>query len=154
MADDTTEKTGFVGGVFLQRGDGGSPEIYTKVCSVFSISGLGETNDQVESTTFCSGAYKEYIAGLSDGAQITLECNFRADGSDEQITQQSMIADVKAKALRSFEISADGDGDGADNIRFTFQAVCLSWTLNPSPSAKNSISFGVKVSGPVSIWTA
>lgn len=144
-----TETKGFVGGVFMLRGDGGSPEAFNKICSVFSISGLGTTNDLVDATTFCSGGSKEYIAGLADGAQVTLGCNFRADGSDEEQTQKSMIDDVDARAIRTFELTADGDLDGVDNERFSFQAVCVGWNLAPSPTAKNAINYVIKISGPI-----
>lgn len=149
MADAENEAKGFVGGVFLYRGSGGSPEAFDKVCSVFSISGLGLTNDLVDATTFCSAGVKEYIAGLADGSQITLGCNFRADGSDEDLTQRAMRADVAARAIRSFELAADGDLDGVDNTRFSFEAVCVGWSLAPSPTAKNAINFVIKISGPI-----
>lgn len=144
----TTPK-GFVGGIYLERGDGNSPEGFTRVCSVFSISGLGVTNDQVDATTFCSGGFKEYIAGLADGAQITIECNFRADGLTDDVQQQAMRTDVNQKAIRDFRIAADGNLDGVIDRYFYFSGTCLSWVLNPSPSAKNSISFGVKISGAI-----
>lgn len=144
-----TEVKGFVGGVFMLRGDGGSPEIFTKICSVFSISGLGTTNDLVDATTFCSLGTKEYIAGLADGAEVTLGCNFRADGSDEETTQRSMMDDVDNRAIRTYEMTADGDLDGIDNERFSFQALAVGWNLAPSTSAKNGVNFVLKISGRI-----
>lgn len=148
-----TQAKGFVGGVKFARGDAGSPELFSILCSVFSISGLGQTNDQIDATTFCSAGTKEYIAGLADGSEMTIELNFRADSSTEQTAQLAMIQDVKNKAVRSFRLSADGDNDGIDEVVFDFQCTCISWTLNPSPSAKNSVSFGLKISGDILIST-
>jgi hypothetical protein len=64
-----------------------------------------------------------------------------------------MIADVQAKAKRNFEIRCAGDPDNPDDIKLTFHftATCLSWTFTPSPSAKNAISFGVKISGGIEV---
>lgn len=70
----------FVGNAFLYRGDGGSPEVFTRVCQAFGISGIGQTNEQVDATTFCSGGVKEYIAGLADGTEVTLELNLEKIG--------------------------------------------------------------------------
>lgn len=141
----------FVGNAFLYRGDGGSPELFSRICQAFGISGIGQTNEQVESTTFCSGGSKEYIAGLSDGSEVTIELNLETIQPDAQVIYD-MIQDVKDKAIRAFELRFDGDADGADDdLTFHFLATCLSWTVNPSPSAKNSISFTVKISGDITV---
>jgi len=144
----------FVGRAFLYRGDGGSPEAYTKICAVFAMSGLGQTNEQIDATTFCSNGSKEYIAGLADGSEVTFELNFETVDPTKTIIQ-SMITDVKNKAIRAFEIRVDGNNDGNENdFIFTFTGTCLSWTFNPSPSAKNSISFTIKISGDIVITAA
>lgn len=135
----------FVGNIFLARGDGGSPEAYTRVCQVFGISGVGQTNEQIEATTFCSGGIKEYIAGLADGQECTLELNFETAAQ----AIKDMIADVKAKRVRSLRLECDGNGDGVVDLYISYQATCLSWVLNPSPNAKNTINFGFKISGDV-----
>lgn len=147
----TNATDAFVGNVFLWRGNGGSPEDFTQVCQTFGISGLGEANEQIEATTFCSGGVKEYIAGLADGTEFNLELNFIAKDTADRAIQAQFIADVKAKRVRSFEVRCDGDNDGVTDMTFHFRATCLSWTLNPSPSAKNSISFGLKISGSIDI---
>lgn len=143
----------FVGNAFLYRGDGGSPEVFTRVCQAFGISGLGKTNEQVESTTFCSGGIKEYIAGLADGSEVTLELNLETIQPTSQVILD-MIADVNNKRQRDFELRFDGDGDGQDDdLTFHFTMTCLSWTVNPSPSAKNTITFTGKVTGDINITT-
>lgn len=146
-------RNAFVGRMILYRGDGASPETFTPVCEAFGISGIGETNDQIDSTDFCSGGSKEYIAGLSDGSEITLELNFVAGigAAAEMAIQAAFIADVKNKAQRDFQLRCDGDGDGVTDLTFHWTATALSWTLNPSPTAKNAISFGLKISGGVDI---
>ena len=143
----------FVGNVFLYRGNGGSPQDFTIVCEAFGMSGIGEANDQIDATDFCSGGNKEYIAGLADGSEITLELNFIAKQVGALQIQGQFIADVKNKAVRDFQLRCDGDGDGITDLTFHFAATALSWTLNPSPSAKNSISFGLKISGGIDITT-
>lgn len=150
MADAENEANGFIGAVFLYRGDGGSPETFDKVCSASAISGIGVALDLVDSTTFCSpGRAKQNIAGLADGATITVTCNFRADGGVDDLQQRLMRADGNVGALRAFELGADGDLDGAENLRLSWEAVCTGWTLAPSVDGKNSINFTYKITGPI-----
>jgi hypothetical protein len=139
--------------MILYRGDGASPENFTPVCEAFGISGIGEANDQIDATDFCSGGAKEYIAGLSDGSEITLELNFVASvaAAAQMAIQAAFIADVKNKVQRDFQLRCDGDADGVTDLTFHWTATALSWTLNPNPTAKNAISFGLKISGGVDI---
>lgn len=147
----TTATDSFVGNTILWKGDGASPENFTSVCQVFGISGLGEANEQIDATTFCSGGVKEYIAGLADGTEFNLELNFIAKNTADRVTQAEMIQAVKQKRVVSYELRCDGDNDGVVDLTFHFRATALSWTLNPSPAAKNSISFGNKISGSIDI---
>lgn len=146
-------KDSFVGHVYLYRGDGGSPENFERLCEVFGISGLGETNELIDATDFCSDGVKEYIAGLADGSELTVEANFIAKDVAAMVLQNQMIADVKNKTLRDFQLRCDGDLDGVTDLTLHYAAVPLSWTLNPSPTAKNSISFGFKISGGIDLTT-
>jgi hypothetical protein len=145
-----TDGDAFVGRVKMYRGDGGSPEAFSVVCAVAAMSGIGQKNEQQESTTFCSGGFKEYIAGLADGSEVTWDLNLGTRLSSWP-TIRAMINDVKAKAIRTFEVRADGNGDGVDDVVFMFAATCLSWNLSPNVSAKNTISFGCKISGDITI---
>ena len=138
----------FVGNIFLERGDGGSPEAFTRVCQVYGISGVGEQNELQEVTTFCSGGSKEYVGGLADGTEITVDCNFETY-QWELGALSAMIADAKARTVRSLQIVAD-DGVNAA-VTFSFSALCMSWELGPSVDAKNTIKFGFKISGAVTI---
>lgn len=135
----------FVGKIYLERAGDGSPAVYTRVCQVFGIGGLGQTNALVDSTTFCSGGSMEYIGGLADGSEVTLNLNFETNAQ----VILDMIADVKAKRNREFVVVADDETNPA--MRFYFNAACLSWTLGPSVDGKNTIDFGIKVSGDINI---
>ena len=137
--------TGFVGNMFLERGDTGSPVSYTRICEIFGISGLGQTNSLVDVTTFCSGGNREYVGGLADGTEVTLEANFSTTSNEIK----AMIQDVKDKAVRDFRVVVDENGDGNADQAFYFSGTCLSWTLNPSVDNRNTISFTIKISGDI-----
>lgn len=131
-----------VGKMYIERGDGASPEVFDRICQVFSIGGIGQTNDLVDATTFCSGGNREYIAGLADGQEVTLEANYEQDSLD----LAAMIADVKNRLALNYRLVI---GDGSPVEGFGFAAIPLSWVINPSVDDKNTVSFGLKISGDV-----
>ena len=134
----------FVANVYFERGDAASPEVFTRICQVFDISGLGETNALVEATTMCSAGSREYIGGLADGAEITIEGNYEQGDTD----LAAMIADQKAKTAKNYQIVVE---QNSPSETFSFSAIPLSWTLNPSSDDRNTISFTFKVSGAITI---
>lgn len=134
-----------VGGIYFERGGDGSPMTYTRVCEVFSISGLGETNALVETTTFCSDGNREYIGGLADGTEVTIEANY--DDASSGLVQ--LINDAKAKVVHDYRVVVE-DG-GSPQTTLTFEAIPLSWTLNPSVDDRNTISFTYKISGAITL---
>lgn len=134
----------FVGDIFFERGNTGSPQTYTRICQVFGISGLGETSELIEATTFCSAGSKEYVAGLADGEEIGIECNYEQGDVD----LLAMIADVKAKANREYQIVVE---DSSPAEKFQFQGTPVGWVLNPAVDNRNTITFTIKISGEVTV---
>jgi len=134
----------FVGNIFFERGDAASPETFLRICQVFGIDGLGETNAIVEATTMCSEGSREYIAGLADGSEISIEANYEQNDTDLEL----LIADVKAKNVRNYQVVVE---DVSPAEVFSFAAIPLSWTLNPSVDDRNTITFTYKVTGAITI---
>ena len=134
--------TAFVGDIFFERGDGASPEVFTRICQVFSIDGIGETNALEESTTMCSAGSREYIGGLSDGAEFSIECNYEQDGTD----LDQLRTDVRAKTAVNYQVVVE---QLSPSELFAFAAIPLSWTLNPSVDGRNTMTFSFKISGAV-----
>jgi hypothetical protein len=135
-----------IGNWKFRLGTTSSPPTYNDVEEVYSISGLGKTNNLVDATSFDSPTgTMEYIAGLADGSEITVECN-RIPEESPPTEQGNMIAAVNTGANRAFQIAYVAD---SPEETFTFTGVPLSWTLTPSTSDKNTIAFTVKVSGDI-----
>lgn len=132
----------FVGAAFLAVGNGDSPEVFTTYCEIDTIGGIGQKNDQVEATTFCSNGTKQYIAGLSDGNEVSFSANYSL--TNEQ--QEQLITDVENKANRAFQLTM---GNESPQRIFQFVATMLSWEVDPSVSAKNVIKFTGKITGPI-----
>lgn len=135
----------FVGGVYLARGGGGSPETFTRICQVFGLSSFGAKNTLVDATTMCSGGAMEYISGLSDGSEIAADMNYESLDA----VQLAMIDQVAAKAIGDFVLQVEGTTAGVTDVTFAFQARYLGWELKPSVAGKNTITFSLKISGPI-----
>jgi hypothetical protein len=133
----------FIGNIFFER-EGSTPGQYDRVCEVFSITGVGEANALEDVTTFCSGGFREYIGGLADGEEMSIESNYGTSNSLSRL----MINDVKAKTNKNYRLVIE---DGSPTTIMSFAGTPLSWVLNPSVDSKNTISFTVKISGEVTI---
>lgn len=134
----------FVGEWYLEVGDGESPETFTRYCEVTSMSGLGQVNDLIDATTVCSGGSRQYIGGLADGQEVTVEANY----SQDDTVQSGLITDVKNKTTRNFQVVIE---EGSPDKTFSFAAAMLGWTLVPSVDDKNMIQFTFKISGDITI---
>lgn len=126
----------------LQLGQADSPETFQTIEEVLSLSGFGKTNELIEVTNFDSGLTKEYIAGLADGAEITAECNYYQAATN----QQALITAVDAGSTRNFQLQNQVPSPAEV---FSFAAVCLSWTIEPSPTEQNRITFTLKITGDI-----
>lgn len=136
--------SGFTGGLTFQMSNGASPEVYTTIQETKSLSGLGKTNPLIDVTSFDSAA-REYIAGLADGSEISVEC-VRTHASPNP--QDALIAIVDSKTTRNFKLTLT---DGTTPVVYTFAGVPLSWTITPSFDDANMIAFTLKISGDITV---
>ena len=137
----------FIGGVtFARLNISGSPEVYDTIEENASLSGLGVTNPLVDVTSHDSAA-REYIAGLSDGSEITLECNYIQTASSKQL---DLMSDVDNKLTSGFQLTmVDSSVSPNTTKTFTFSGVCLSYEIAPSFDDKHMITFTLKISGSI-----
>ena len=71
----TSATSGF--GTLLKEGDGGSPEAFTAIAEVRSLSGPSSTMSPIDVTNHQStSGWREFVAGLLDGGQVTLDINY------------------------------------------------------------------------------
>ena len=134
---------GFVGKIFLEIGEG-SPSSFTRICEVTDLGEIGETNELIEDTDFCSDGTREYIAGLSDGDEFTWALKFKQDPTSKIRT---LIDAVKDKATLEFRIVVEELSPAL--LLLHFFAVALSWKLAPSFTERNTMNFTGKITGPV-----
>lgn len=136
----------FIGKTYLSIGSGSSPETFARYCEIDSISGIGTKNALVDVTTFCSDGFMEYIAGLSDGAEITFNANYVLDMPDRAL-QEGLIDDVEDKNNRRFQVQI-GDGSPSEEV-MEFTLAMLSWEFDPDVKKQNAIKFTGKITGRI-----
>jgi hypothetical protein len=139
----------FLNGVTISRSANVSPLSFSSIPEVMSLSGLGKTNPLVDVTSFDSTA-REYIAGLADGSEITMECNYLPGNT----AQDSIVADVDSGTNFYMQVTATNPNSGNspnDADTYQFLVTPLSWTFAPSYEDKNMMSFTLKISGDITV---
>lgn len=94
-------------GTKIKRGDGGSPETFSDVGEVRSISGPSIEVDEQEVTTHSSaalGAFKEFIATLIDAGSIEFDINY----VPSDITHQAIRSDLLLRRIGNWKIVLPG----------------------------------------------
>jgi predicted secreted protein len=141
-----TTKAVSTAGVKLQRGDGATPtEAFATIAEVTSISGPNESAASIDVTSFDSTS-REYIAGLRDGGEVSIEFNFVGD----DVSQAGLRADFASGAKRNFTIDLD-DATATLTVasKYAFAAVVTALGANFAVDDKITGSATLKISGDV-----
>lgn len=136
-----------IGKYFLERGNAESPSTYERICPVFSISGVGQTNALEDCTTFCDEGNRTYVSGLADGKNVTIQANY--PGSDDDAIE-TMIEDIENKRTWPYRIV---DENVSPHRYLAMDFVGIDWELQPSVDSKNVASFEFKISGAIARGT-
>lgn len=124
-------------------GTAASPQVLTAIEEVTEVTGFGHTNDLIEVTNFDSPTgTKEFIAGLADGDEFTVTCNYLPAATHQPVVMTA-VDNGDTRLAR-----ADYTG-ASPNKTFSFSAVCLGWSLGPNTTEANTLTFTFKVSGDI-----
>ncbi|MCK9922455.1 outer capsid protein Hoc [Frankia sp. AgPm24] len=64
-------------GTELRRGNGATPEVFTVIADVTTISGPGMERETLEMTAHDSpDRWREFIGGLKDGGEVSIDMNY------------------------------------------------------------------------------
>lgn len=86
-------------GTQLKRGDGATPEVFTALADVTSITPPGMSREAYDSTTHGSpDKHREFIGGLVDGGEVSADVNYHPAVHD------TLVADFADAAPRSYQI--------------------------------------------------
>jgi predicted secreted protein len=110
------------------------------IAEVISISGPGESVDSLDVTSHDSAnEFKEFIAGLRDGGEVSFEANFKSSDSDGQI---ALHTDFQAGTSRTCQITLP---DSLGNISGT--AICTRYEFSFPVDGPARISGTIKYTG-------
>ena len=118
-----------------------------------NISGPSETAGTIDVTSHdSSDGYKEFIAGLRDGGDITFEGNFISTDSTGQI---AMHTDFQAGSTKTWIIKHPAWVESSHEYpQITGSGIVTALSINPGLDDKISISGTIKVSGKPTLTAA
>lgn len=141
-----SQATSGVGAQF-QVGDGNSPEVFTKVAEVTSISGPELTAEPIDVTSLDStGGYKEFIPGFLDSGSVQLEVNFIAT-NQPQTDLRTRVSTV-GQAAQNYRIILPDTGA----TQIDFAAIVESFSITAESGSQITASISLKISGPTT-WS-
>lgn len=128
-------------GAVLKRGT-------TVIADVVSITGPGVSRDTIEKTHLTSdGMAREFIPGLIDGGDVTVELNFLPDDT----TQQFIFTDMISTTVTSVEQAYTIQLTDATPQTIEMKLIPTAWEPSAPFDDKLGLSVTFKVSGTVSI---
>ncbi len=125
-------------GTVLSRGDAASPEVFTAVADVVSISGPAITKDEIEVTALDSSA-KEFIGALDDPGEITMEINWNPQDSEHV----NLRADAEGSTVRNYRVV----WSDVSTTQVDFAAEVMEFSLNTEANDAVKGSVRMKISG-------
>lgn len=132
-------------GTIFQVGTNASPIVYTAVARVISIGGPNLSSEQVEITTLdSSGGYKEFINGLKDGGEFTLELYWKKSDAKQVILRNALGSET---SLPMKVIWPD-----SPSTRCAFLGLVTGFTMNTVANEGVKATITIKISGAPT-WT-
>lgn len=129
-------------GTLLQRGDGATPENFTTVGEVLSITGPNLALNIVDATHMESpGATQEFIPGLIDPGTITMNLAFVPSNT----TQSNLVTDLKNRTKRNFQIVFPDTG----TTTWSFAGYVTGWAVTAPINDRLTADVTVKVTSVI-----
>jgi predicted secreted protein len=111
------------------------------VAEITSISPPSVSRDDIETTHYDSDdGFKEYMAGLADGGDISIECNLIVGDTNGQ---QGLRADYEAGTVQSFELALPN----AANSSWEINAIVKEYSESSPIGDKLGFTAILKVTG-------
>ncbi|HCO90502.1 MAG TPA: outer capsid protein Hoc [Alphaproteobacteria bacterium] len=126
-------------GAVFKRGDGEDPEVFTSIGEVLNITPPSITKDVIDAThTGSPDRYREFIVGLRDGGEASVEIQFKPDSP----AVANMIADCESDQPVNYQI----DFDGGTTV-WDFAGLATAFEPSIPVDDKMTATFTVKVTG-------
>ncbi|RMB81278.1 phage tail tube protein [Streptomyces shenzhenensis] len=129
-------------GVQLKRGDGQSPEVFTKIADVTSLNPPGISRETLDVTSHDSvNAWMEFLGGLKDPGEVSADVNYQPSKHD------LLVADFEDDAPRNYQIVFPDE----DATTWAFPAILTGFEPEAPYDDKATASLTWKVSGKPTI---
>lgn len=129
-------------GTQFKRGDGAGPEVFTALANITNISGPGLSRETIDVTTHGSpDQWMEFIGGLKDGGEVSLDVNYDPANHD------SLIGDFDDDAPRNYQVVFPDD----DSTTWSIKAVMTGFEPEAPYDDKMTATLTFKVSGKPTI---
>jgi len=130
-------------GTLLQIGDGGSPESFTTIAEVSSISGPSLSLDAVEITHHSStDGWREFVGGLLDGGEVSFDINFLPTDATHNAST-GLLADMMNRTRRNFKLVFPDSG----STTWSFTALVTAFEPAEPTDDKLAASVTLKLTG-------
>lgn len=135
-------------GTLLGVEDSGTPGTYNTLAGVVSIQGPGISNDVLDATELAStGGWREKIAGLKDGGDLTLELHYVPDNAAHGDAGDGLLATLVAGTAYNFQIS----WPDTSTTLFQFAAIVSNFTPSAPFDGKLTSSVTLSITGAVDL---
>jgi len=132
-------------GTTFERSDGASPEVWTAIAEVMNITPPSFTRETQDATHMASpNAYREFISGLRDAGEVSLEINYIPGAS----AQTTLLADLDSDLVVSYRIVFPV----SPLSTVTFTAFVTAFSPEAPLDAKLTASVTFKVTG-LPVWS-
>lgn len=123
-------------GTQLLRGDGGTPEIFTAIANVTSISGPGLSRETIDVTAHDSpDGWMEFLGGLKDAGEVSADINYDPSKHD------TLVADFDDDEPRNYQLVFP------DSTTWSIQAILTGFEPEAPYDDKLAASLTFKVTG-------
>ena len=127
-------------GVQLKRGNGATPEVFTVLAEVVSLSSPGLTADMIEVTNHQSdGGYEEFVAGVIRTGSISVEINWQPTAT----THAQILTDIEARDVINFQLIWPDTG----STTWTLPCLPESFSQEAPVEGKLAGTYTLKVTG-------
>lgn len=131
-------------GTLLKIGNGASPEVFTTVAELRTISGPTLTAETIDVTTHNTPTpFRRYISGLLDGGEVTFDINFIPTDATHGYST-GLLKDMTDRTRRNFQIVFPDTG----TTTWLLPTVITGFEMSSDPADVLMASVTLKVAGP------
>lgn len=126
----------------MRISDGQPSPTFNELEQILEPPALGNTGELIETTNHQSLGSKEFIGGLLDGEELSVQCNYISGATVQTQLREASKASENVNA----EIYIS---DGVTLETFEVELVVLGAQINLATAEQNKITFNLKVSGVI-----